>query len=162
MVDTAPIIIKLLFKRGSYEEIVERIEYERMAHQSVLRFTAMKEREVNKILINDVSISQNEIIRSALNSFQEDETQNMQQNFRSYFRTGNIQQNQNNPRTSGNTESNSNARPNQEPAYTNAQGSNTSNNESQNPVSEVNRDNDRFVVPPRPSNNNDLNNESNG
>ena len=28
MVDTAPIIIKLLFKRGSYEEIVERIEYE--------------------------------------------------------------------------------------------------------------------------------------
>lgn len=156
MVDTAPIVIKLLFKRGTYEEIVERIEYERIAQQSVLRFTAMKEREVNKILINDVSISQNEIIKSALASFQQDETQNMQQNFRSYFRTGRTQQNQSNPEESGNTELSSNMASSQVSENDCANGSNNvANNESA--ARTENRENDRFVVPPRPTNNDDLN-----
>lgn len=87
LIDTAPIVIKLLSKRGPYEQILERIEYEQKVQQEQLRFLANKEKSANEGLISDVEAMQRYLLREAMEHYYKNEVKNMGTRYQDYFYT---------------------------------------------------------------------------
>lgn len=87
LIDTAPIMIKLLSKRGSYEEIFERIQYEQQVQQAQMQFLADRERIANERLIKDIDAIQGHLLREAMAQYYADEYKNMGTRYKDYFTT---------------------------------------------------------------------------
>ena len=54
-IETAPIIVKLLSKKGPYDELLERIEYEHFLEQQ--KIISDKNEEINNLLVEIQSIN---------------------------------------------------------------------------------------------------------
>jgi len=65
-IDTSPIVIKLLTKRGVYEEMVE-------ADEDRMRFLSKQESLSNKFLIKDLALAQKDILSEAVKQWREKE-----------------------------------------------------------------------------------------
>jgi len=85
LIDTAPIIIKLLIKRGSYEEIFDRIQYEQLVQQKQMKFLADRERIANERLIKDIDAIQGHLLREAMTQYYADEHKSMAMRYKDYF-----------------------------------------------------------------------------
>jgi len=63
-IDTAPIVIKWLTKRGIYEDMTEN-------EQDQMSFLSKQENLANKFLIKELSIAQREVMSVAINSWKD-------------------------------------------------------------------------------------------
>lgn len=77
-IDTAPIVVKVLTKRGPYEEILE-------AEEEKMRYLATAEKNANMLLISNIAAAQNRILRHAVNRYENEELERLRQE-PSYFR----------------------------------------------------------------------------
>lgn len=77
-IDTAPIVVKLLTKRGPYEELQE-------AEEEKMRYLATAEKNANMLLISNIATAQNRILRQAVNRYENEELERLRQE-PSYFR----------------------------------------------------------------------------
>ena len=92
LLETAPVVVKLLSSRGPYDEVLERIEYEKTLEQKVLisdlndrtnlevrlsternRLKLEAELRANEELMNDIAAAQAEIARLAVQKWKEEE-----------------------------------------------------------------------------------------
>jgi len=65
-IDTSPIVVKLLTKRGVYEEMVE-------ADEDRMRFLSKQESLSNKFLIKDLALAQKDILSEAVKQWRNKE-----------------------------------------------------------------------------------------
>jgi uncharacterized membrane protein len=66
LIDTAPIMVKILTKRGPYEELQE-------AEEEKMRYLATAEKNANMLLISNIATAQNRILRQAVNRYEKEE-----------------------------------------------------------------------------------------
>lgn len=84
IVDTAPIIIKVLTRRGPYEEIQDRLEQEVKADQRQRYQTSELEFDTNYDLVSFVSKVQRTVTKSAIKKWEEKQIENMDTNYKKF------------------------------------------------------------------------------
>lgn len=78
-IDTAPIVVKLLTKRGPYEAIQD-------AEEERMQYLAMAEKNANILLISNMATAQNRVLRRAIDEYEEEEMENLNKR-REHYRT---------------------------------------------------------------------------
>lgn len=81
LLECLPVIVKLMNPRGPYDLALER-EEER------LNFLSERELRSNKLLIDNISEAQNQIMYDALHHYRRNELSNISSNFSQYFNNG--------------------------------------------------------------------------
>lgn len=82
-IDTAPIVVKILTKRGPYEELQE-------AEEEKMRYLATAEKNANMLLISNIATAQNKILRQAVNQYEKEEINRIREeqgHYRAYVPT---------------------------------------------------------------------------